>query len=55
MKIAQKTLVGRDGKEGLNLIDLETKKLAIRIKTVEEIYGKTVGLWMERILKEICR
>ncbi len=32
VKIAQKTLVGKRWKGGLNLIDLETKKLAIRIK-----------------------
>ncbi len=36
VKIAQKTMVGKRWKGGLNLIDLETKKLAIRIKTVKK-------------------
>ena len=42
VKIAQKTLVGKWWEGGLNLMDLEIKRTAIRIKTVRKY---TVGRW----------
>ncbi|XP_059402554.1 uncharacterized protein LOC132133669 [Carassius carassius] len=54
VKIAQKTLVARKQEGGLKLIDLETKKLAIRIKTVKKyMEGRWEFGWREFLKKYI--
>ena len=54
VKIAQKTLVGKRRKGGLKLIDLETKKVAIRIKTVQKyMVGKWHYGWKDLLKKYI--
>ncbi len=52
VKIAQKTLVGKRWKGGLNLIDLETKKLAIRIKTVKKYMERQWDYGWREFLKK---
>lgn len=52
VKIAQKTLAGRRWQGGLNLIDLRTKKLAIRIKTVKKYMERQWDYGWREFLKK---
>lgn len=54
VKVAQKTLVGRKGKGGLKLIDLEIKRKAMRIRTVQKyMMGRWQYGWKEMLKKYI--
>lgn len=54
VKIAQKTLVRKKWEGGLNLVDLETKRAALRIKTVQKyMVGRWNYGWKELLKKYI--
>lgn len=54
VKIAQKTLVGKSWEGGLNLMDLEIKKAALRIKTVKKyLVGRWSYGWKEFLKKYV--